>query len=111
MSRSSTSWLAIRQGYPTAECFQIGQKCLKYFSPGFRSMFGYFGIALKTFCLFGCLRGTLVVTRVFGGFFVSSECVSYTLRGTLVVTRVFGGFCVSSECVSYTLMDPVEIKA
>ena len=74
-------------------------------------MFAYFGIALKTFYLFGFLRGTLVVTRVFGGFFVSSECVSYTLRGTLVVTRVFGGFCVSSECVSYTLMDPVEIKA
>ena len=74
-------------------------------------MFGYFGIALKTFYLFGCLRGTLVATRVFGGFFVSSECVSYTLRGTLVVTRVFGGFFVSSECVSYTLMDAVEIKA
>ena len=84
---ATTSWLSIRQGYPTAECFQIRQKCLKCFSPGFRSMFGYFGVALKTFYLFGCLRGTLVVTRVFGGFFVSSECVSYTL------------------------MDPVEIKA
>ena len=49
ISVSLASWLAIRQGYPTAECFQIGQKCLKCFSPGFRSMFGYFGIALKIF--------------------------------------------------------------
>ena len=26
---------------------------------------------------FGCLRETLVVTKVFGGFFVSSESVSF----------------------------------
>ena len=69
--------LAIRQGAPTAECFQILQKCLKCFSPGFRSLFSYFGVALKTFYLFGCLRGTLVVTKVLGGFFVSFERVSY----------------------------------
>ena len=85
ISVSLASWLAIRQGYPTAECFQIRQKCLKCFSPGFRSMFGYFGIALKTFYLFGCLRGTLVATRVFGGFFVSSECVSYTLMDAVEI--------------------------
>ena len=27
------------KGYPTAEFFQIRQKCLKWFSPGFRSLF------------------------------------------------------------------------
>ena len=27
------------QGHPTAECFQIGQKCLKWFSPSFKSLF------------------------------------------------------------------------
>ena len=27
--------------------------------------------------VFGCLRGTLVVTKVLGGLFVSSESVSY----------------------------------
>ena len=31
----------------------------------------------KTIYLFGCLRGTLVVTKVLVGFFVSSERVSY----------------------------------
>ena len=41
--------------------------------------FSYFGVALKTFYRFGCLRGTLVVKKVLGGFFVSSESVSYTL--------------------------------
>ena len=39
-------------------------------------LFGQFGVALKTIQLFGCLRGTLVVTKVLGGFFVSSESVS-----------------------------------
>ena len=34
-------------------------------------------LSLKTIYLFGCLGGTLVVTEVFGGFFVSSESVSY----------------------------------
>ena len=34
-------------------------------------------LSLKTIYLFGCLRGTLVVTKVLGGFFVSSESVSY----------------------------------
>ena len=34
-------------------------------------------LSLKTIYLFGCLGGTLVVTQVFSGFFVSSESVSY----------------------------------
>ena len=34
-------------------------------------------VALKTIYLFGCLRGTLVVTKVLAGFFFSSESVSY----------------------------------
>ena len=33
--------------------------------------------ALKTIYVFGHLRGTLVTSKVLGGFFVSSEIVSY----------------------------------
>ena len=64
-------------GTQRPKCFQIRQKCLRWFSLCFRSLFGYFGVARKTFYLFGCLRGTLVVTKVLGGFFVASESVSY----------------------------------
>ena len=67
----------MHQGHPTTECFQIRQKCFRWISLCFRSLFGSFRVALKTFYLFGCLRGTLVVTNVLGGFFVSSESVSY----------------------------------
>ena len=60
------------QGHPTTECFQIRQKCLRQM---------VFSLLQKpvwliwswTIYLFGCLRGTLVVTKVFGRFFVSSE--------------------------------------
>ena len=31
----------------------------------------------KTIYLLGCLRGTLVVTKVLGGFFISTESVGY----------------------------------
>ena len=55
----------------------IWGKCLRWFSLCFRGLFGQFGVALKTIYLFGCLRGTLVVMKVLGGFFVSSESVSY----------------------------------
>ena len=55
----------------------LRQKCLRWFSLCFRGLFGQFGVALKTIHLFGCLRGTLVVTKVLCGFFVSSESVSY----------------------------------
>ena len=34
-------------------------------------------LPLKTIDLFRYLRGTLVVTKILGGFFVSSESVSY----------------------------------
>ena len=67
----------MHQGYPTSQCFKIRQKCLRWFSLCFRSLFGQFGVALKTIYLFGCLRGTLVLTKVLDGFFVSSESVSY----------------------------------
>ena len=58
---------------PTTECFQIHQKCLRWFSLCFRGLRGQFGVAceekrmfsqakfgvvaLKTIYLFGCLRG------------------------------------------------------
>ena len=35
----------------------------------------------------GCLRGTLFVTKVLAGFFVSSESVSYTLMGPVESSR------------------------
>ena len=37
-------------------------------------------VSVKTIHLLGCLRGTLVVKKVLGGFFVSSESVSYPYR-------------------------------
>ena len=65
----------VNQGQPTTECFQIHQKCLRWFFPCLS--LGYFGAALKTIYLFGCLGGTLVVSKVLGGFFASSETVGY----------------------------------
>ena len=64
------------QVHLTTECFQICQMVSKV-SLFFSDVFGQFGVVLKTIHLFGCLRGTLVVTKVLGGFFVSSESVSY----------------------------------
>ena len=55
----------------------IRGKCLRWFSLCFRGLFGQFGVVLKTIYLSACLRGTLVVMKVLGGFFVSSESVSY----------------------------------
>ena len=37
-------------------------------------------VSVKTIHLLGCLRGTLVVKKVLGSFFVSSESVSYPYR-------------------------------
>ena len=37
-------------------------------------------VSLKTIHLLGCLRATLVVKKVLGGFFVSSESVSYPYK-------------------------------
>ena len=78
---------------PTTECFQIHQKCLRWFSLCFRGLRGQFGVAceekrmfsqakfgvvaLKTIYLSDVLGETLVVTKVLAGFFFSSESVSY----------------------------------
>ena len=65
----------IIQGSPTTKCFQVRQKCVRWFS---LYLFGQFGVALKTIYRFGCLRGTLFVSKILGGSsFVSSESVSY----------------------------------
>ena len=65
----------IIQGSPTTKCFQVRQKCVRWFS---LYLFGQFGVARKTIYLFGCLRGTLFLTKVLGGYsFVSSESVSH----------------------------------
>ena len=48
----------------------------------------------KNYLLFGCLRRTLVVTKVLGGFLVSSESVSYRYGSG----RNFEGmFCLYTE--------------
>ena len=52
-----------------------------WFSLCCTGLFGWFGAALQTFFLFGCLRETLVVSKVLGGFFFSSETVNYRLMG------------------------------
>lgn len=65
----------IQSGYPRIECFQVSQNCLKWLSLYFRSLFGKFGAALNLY-LFGCLGGTLIVTNVLGGLFVSSEAAT-----------------------------------
>lgn len=56
------------------KCFQMRQKCLKWFSLGHGSQFGQFRAAINTVHLFGSLRGTSVVSN---GFFVSSRPVSF----------------------------------
>ena len=63
-----------KRGHPTTQCLQIRQKWLKWdFFVCFSGLFGTFGAALKTIYLFRCLKGTMVVSKVFGGFFVSFE--------------------------------------
>ena len=52
-----------------------------WFSLCCTGLFGWFGAALQTFFLFGCLRETLVVSKVLGGFFFSSKTVNYRLMG------------------------------
>ena len=65
----------IIQGSPTTKCFQVRRKCVRWFS---LYPFGQFGVALRTIYLFGCLKGTLFVSKVLGGSsFVSFESVSY----------------------------------
>ena len=64
-----SSFLGIYQGHQTTECFRMRQRCLKWFSFCFRSLFGLFGAGQKTTYLFGCLRGTLDnVCKVLQGF-------------------------------------------
>ena len=64
-----------------SECFQIRQKRLRWVSLYFRGLFGQFGVTLKTIYLFECLKGTLVVRKVYVTSVVSSETVSYRLMG------------------------------
>ena len=73
-----------RQGHPASESFQTRQKRLKWISLCFRSLFHKFGAALKTIYPCGCLRGTLAVSNVLGGSFVSSE--SFSILTSLVET-------------------------
>ena len=51
------------------------------------------------------LEACLVILELPQNLFI---CSDRCLRGTLVVTNVLGGFFVSSESVIYALTDPVE---
>ena len=66
-----------------------------------------FLVALKVIYLFGCLKGTLVVTKVLGGFFLSYPEVSATLMGPVessrtrsslaFIRKLWGTFCLYTE--------------
>ena len=68
----------------------------------FRSLFGSF---LKTIYLFGCFRGTLVVTKVLGGFFVSSENVSFAF-----IRKLQGTFCLYTEIFGRPFLTIIAIS-
>ena len=52
------------------------------------TMFGKFGGSLNTIYLFGCLRETLIVSKVSGGVFVSSDLkLLATMMGPIVSLR------------------------
>ena len=96
--RSLTNWIwqvdvratiKNNQGYPTRECMfpntpEVSQIIVAH--SGFLNaqleacLANLKLVSLKTIYLFGCLRGSLVVKKVLGGFFVSSESVSYPYR-------------------------------
>ena len=75
--------------YPIVICWSVTEAFVAvrvWFSLCCTGLFGWFGAALKTFFLFWCLRETLVVSKVLGGFF-SSETVSYRLIGPIESSR------------------------
>ena len=53
----------ITLGVPNDRMFPNTPEVSRWFSLYFRGLFGQFGGAIKTIYLFGCLRGTLVVTK------------------------------------------------
>ena len=67
-----------------------------WFSLCCTGLFGWFGAALQTFFLFGCLRETLVVSKVLGGFFFSSETVNYRLMGIVLMGPIESSSSVNS---------------
>ena len=70
--------------YPVVICWSVTEAFVAvrvWFSLCCTGLFGWFGAALKTFFLFRCFRETLVVSKVLGGFFFSSETVNYRLMG------------------------------
>ena len=76
--------------YPVVICWSVTEAFVAvrvWFSVCCTGLFGWFGAALKTFFLFRCFRETLVVSKVLGGFFFSSETVSYRLMGPIESSR------------------------
>ena len=76
--------------YPVVICWSVTEAFVAvrvWFSLYCTGLFGWFGAALKAFFLFRCFRETLVVSKVLGGFFFSSETVSYRLMGPIESLR------------------------
>ena len=91
--------------HPTTECFQMCQRCLKWFSLRFRSLFALFGAGQKTTYPFGCVKGTLDnVCKVLVRFSVSSETVS-TPMAPDEISRTWNSriFIRSIEILEYVL--------
>ena len=73
----------------------------------------------KNSLLFGCLRGTLVVTKVLGAFFVSSESVSYLYgsgrksedsKQPCFHQKLQGTFCRYTECFRRPFLTIIAIS-
>ena len=62
--------------FSTNLAFHSGQRCFNWFNFFMLQKLVWFSCP-KKFYLFECLRGTLVISKVLGDFFVSSETVSY----------------------------------
>ena len=76
--------------YPVVICWSVTEAFVAvrvWFSLCCTGLFGWCGAALKAFFLFRCFRETLVVSKVLGGFFFSSETVSYSLMGPIESSR------------------------
>ena len=79
--------------YPVVICWSVTEAFVAvrvWFSLCCTGLFGWFGAALKTFFSFSfffVLRKTLVVSKVLGDFFFSSETVSYRLMGPFESSR------------------------
>ena len=96
--------------YPFVICWSVTEAFVAvrvWFSLCCTGLFGWFGAALKTFFLFKCFRETLVVSKVLGGFFFSSETVSYSLMGPIESSRSVNSY-PGSTCFATLLQNEMN---